>query len=130
MGSFKEVKKVHICRIRLVQGYTRTWLELHLQRALDPDERTLLFAHPSLLSRQKLDIEAVQEAANDDAHLRVCQVLADAVAGPVAEGLHEFLLVAGEPGVVAGMVRVEPLIWNRYSAESVRYSEGYRTGKF
>lgn len=70
--------------------------QLHLERALLPDDDDLALVGPVLLARQKLIVEAEEEPRDSDAQLRVGQVLAQAVPGSEAEGVCRRGLVSEE----------------------------------
>lgn len=61
--------------------------QLHLKRALLPDDDDLALVRPVLLTGHELIVEAEQEPRDGDAQLRVGQVLAQAVPRSEAEGV-------------------------------------------
>lgn len=61
--------------------------QLHLERALLPDDDDPAPVHPVLLAGRELVVEAEEEPRDGDPQLRVGQVLAQAVPRAEAEGV-------------------------------------------
>jgi hypothetical protein len=60
-------------------------LQLHPKWTLIPDDIRPLRAHPVLLPRKKLEIKIPQHLADDQPHLRIGEVLTNAISRPDAE---------------------------------------------
>lgn len=71
-------------------------LEAHLERRLLPELVGPLRGVPVLAGRVQGQVEVVDDPGQDEAHLVVGEVAADAVAGPVAEGAEAAAVVAVE----------------------------------
>lgn len=77
----------HTSKLRLLDWHQLPLRQLHLQRALLPDDDDPALVVPVLLARRELIVEAEQEPGDGDPQLRISQVLAQAVPGAEAEGV-------------------------------------------
>lgn len=73
---------------------------MDVQSALAPDHKGMLRLVPLFLPRRQLKIEAMHQSRGHNSHLRVGQVLADAVSRAKAEGLEHGLVVVEVDRVV------------------------------
>lgn len=80
----------NINKLRLLDWPQLPLSQLHLQRALLPDDDNPALVVPVLLTRRELIVEAEKEPRDGDPQLRVRQVLAQAVPGAEAEGVFCF----------------------------------------
>ena len=87
-------------------------LQLNPQRPLLPNDERLLVIRPAVALGLQHKVEVPDETSNNNLHLIVGQIFADAVAWAKREGLESRLLVRVELRVVVGMVRTEPALWD------------------
>lgn len=91
----------------------------HQKRPLVIYKKRPLARDPAVLAGLERDVKVPEEARHDEAHLRVGEVLADAVARAGREGAEGRLVVAGVAGLVEGV---------RVGQEALRL-EGVRVGE-
>ena len=65
---------------------------------------------PFLLARCQVDVESVQGAGHDEPHLRIRQILPNAIPRSVAKRLHRGPVVICEFGIIEGMGIRQPAL--------------------